>query len=108
MYGGSYAVNLFKQKLYHKKTIFLLPSHTTQQSFLPMTFLTSSLHKSSIHISIEERYVYIISQIRSKRTPFRKNVLNEISRKSNLNRTTWLKFCDGSFAVVTPINCSVI
>jgi len=26
---------------------------------------------------------------RSKRTPFRKNVLNEILSKSNLNRTTW-------------------
>jgi len=36
---------------------------------------------------------------RSKRTRFRKNVLNEISRKSNLNRTTWLKLCDGNFTV---------
>jgi len=45
---------------------------------------------------------------RSKCTPFRQNVLNEISRKSNLNRTTWLKFCDGSFTIVTPINCFVI
>jgi len=31
--------------------------------------------------------------------------LNEISRKSNLNRITC---CDGSFTVFTPINCSVI
>ena len=38
------------------------------------------------------------------------NLLNfsEISRKSNLNRTTSLKFCDESFTIVTPINCSVI
>jgi len=30
---------------------------------------------------------------RSKRTPFRKNVLNEISRKGNLNRTTTVQDC---------------
>jgi len=33
---------------------------------------------------------------RSKRTPFRKNVINKISRKSNLNRTSVL---DRSFAM---------
>jgi len=42
---------------------------------------------------------------RSKRTLFRKTVLivSVISRKINLNRTTWLKFCDGSFTIFTPI-----
>ena len=35
-------------------------------------------------------------------------MFNEISRKSNLNRTTWLKFCDGRFTIFTPINCFVI
>jgi len=34
--------------------------------------------------------------------------VSEISRKSNLNRTTSLKFCDEMFTIVTPIDCSVI
>jgi len=47
------------------------------------------------------------SSRRSKSKPFRKNVLYEVSRKSNLNRTLSLKVCDESFTIVPPINCSV-
>ena len=86
------------RKLY-KKTIFCY-RHTTQQSLLSWTLWPSSLHKSSIHICIEERYMSALTR-RWKRTPFRKNVLNDIWRKTNLNCTTWMKFCDGSFTVVT-------
>ena len=37
---------------------------------------------------------------RPKRTPFGKSVLNEISHKINLNRTTWLKFHAVKFVIV--------
>jgi len=37
---------------------------------------------------------------RPKRTPFGKSVLNAISHKINLNRTTWLKFHDVKFVIV--------
>ena len=49
-----------------------------------------------------------VSYATSQRTPFRKNVLNEISRKSNFYRTTSLKFCHGSCTIVTTVNSSVI
>ena len=79
------------RKLYHKNRSFCYRD-TTQQHFFSYTLWPSSLHKSSIHICIEKD-MSTLSR-RSKRTPFRNNVLNEISRKSNLNRITWLKFCD--------------
>jgi len=45
------------RKLYDKKRYFCY-CDTTQQYFFSYTLWTSSLHKSSIHICIEERYVY--------------------------------------------------
>jgi len=33
---------------------------------------------------------------------------NLFAPKPMLNRTTWLKFCDGSFAIAAPLNFSVI
>jgi len=39
---------------------------------------------------------------RSKRTPFRKNVLSEISRKSNLNRTTRAAESEVKYPTPTP------
>ena len=82
--------------------IFLLPWHYTQQSFC---------HRHSDHLHCTNRpLTYVLRKDmstitrRSKVTPLIKNVLNEISRKSYLNHTTWLKFCDGSFTIVTPNN----
>ena len=102
--GGSYVVNLFKQKVVSQKI----------DVFAPMTlrnniFVTYSLTIFTALIVHSHMYWGKISPLfrRSKHTSFRKNVLNEISRKSNLNRTTWLKFRNGSFTIITPINCSV-
>jgi len=60
----------------------------------------TSLHKSSIHLHMYWGRYTILSQI--KTYTILKRVLNEISRKSNLKATTWLKFCNEGFTVVTP------
>jgi len=72
-------------------------------------------HRTSAHLHCTNRiFTYVLRKNmstlsrRSKRILFRRKVLNEISRKSKLNHTTWLKFCNWSFTIVTPTNCSVI
>jgi len=87
MYGGSYVVNLFNRKLYHKKTIFLLYRENTEQYFLSYR-LSGHLHCTNRPVThVLRKDMFVLSR-RSKRTPFKKKVLKEISRKSNLNRTT--------------------
>jgi len=58
MYGGSHVVNLFNQKDALQK-IYLCASLTLHNNiFLSQTLWSSSLHKSSIHMCIKERYAY--------------------------------------------------
>jgi len=83
MYGGSYVVNVLKQKVVSPKTI----------SLLPWRYTTAYLcHRLSNDLHFTNRpYTYVLRKNmsalsrRSKRTLFRKNVLNEIPGKSNLN-----------------------
>ena len=88
MYGGSHVVNLFKQEVVSQKNnrfaTVTLHNNLFCHRLCPCP---SSLHKSTINIGIEERYMPTLS-LRSKGTSFRTNALNEISRNNNLNRTT--------------------
>jgi len=54
---GSYVVNLLNRKFYHKKTIFLLPSHYTSILYVidSLTIFTAQI--------VQERYVYTHWQI---------------------------------------------
>jgi len=69
------------RKLYHKTAIFLLPWHYTT-----IFFVIDSEH---MHCA-NRPFTYVLRKDmstlsrRSKRTPYRKNVLNELSCKSNL------------------------
>ena len=105
MYGGSYVVNLFTQRVITKSDIF---ATAILHNNLFCHRLSDGRHCTSRPFTYVLRKDMSTLYRRLKCTPFRKNVLNEISRKSNLNRTTWLKFCDRSFTIVTPINCFVI
>jgi len=93
------------RKLYHKSDLF---ATVTLPNNLFRRRLSDHLHRTNRPFTYALRKGMSAPYRRSKRTPFRKNFLNEISRESNLNRTTWLQVWDGSFAIVTPINCSVI
>jgi len=77
-----------------QKTTFLLPWHHTTRFF--SRTLSDHLHYTNRPFTYVLRNVMSTLSRRSKRTQFRNNVLNlnEISRKSNLNYITWLKFCD--------------
>jgi len=63
MYSGSYVINLFKQKVVSEKSD-IVATVTLHNNLFVIDSLTSSPHKSSIHIYIEERYVYTLSQIK--------------------------------------------
>ena len=98
MYGGSYVANLFKQKVVsHKHNMFA--TVTLHNNLFCHRFSDYRHCKNPPFTDVLKKDISTLSR-RSKRTPFRKNVPNEISRKSNLNHITWVKFCDGSFAMV--------
>ena len=64
MWGGSCVVKFVQtESCITKKTIALLPWHLTTIVFVidSLSLWLSSLHKWSIHICIEERYVYTLS-----------------------------------------------
>jgi len=65
VHGGSYVVNLFKQKVVLQKNDLVATVTVYAAIFLSWTLWPSSLHKWSIDICIEERYVYTHSQIKS-------------------------------------------
>jgi len=97
-YGGSCVVNLLKQKVVSQKTIFLLPWHYTTLYLVTDSlaiFIAQIFHsrmywgKICLH-SLADWNVY-------QKKSSQRNIT-----QSNLNRTTWLKFCDGSFTIVTP------
>ena len=80
-----------KRKLYHKKQSFCYRD-TTKQSFFHT--LPDHLHCTNRPLTYVLRKDMSTLSRRSKRRPLRKNVLNEISRKSKLNR-----LLDWSFAM---------
>ena len=85
------------RKLYHKKTIFFA-AVTPHDNIFSHT-LSDHLHCTNRPFTCVFRNDMSTLSRRSKRTPFRNNVLNETSR---------LKFCDRSCTIVTTLNCSVI
>jgi len=92
------------RKFYHKKDIF---ATVTMHNNL-------FCHRLSDHLHCTNRpFTYVLRKYMStlfrrlKCAPFRKNVLNVMTRKSNLNTTTWLTFCDGSFTIIIAMNSSV-
>jgi len=81
MCGGSNVVNVFKQKV-----------NTKNDRFATVTPHNNLFVRLSDHLHCTNRpFAYVLTlrkdmsilSRRSKRTPFRKNLLNEISRKSN-------------------------
>ena len=95
------------RKFHHKKSTFLLPWHDTTNFFFidSLTIFTAQI----VHPRMYWGKICLHSFADQKvAKTFGKDVLNEISRKGNLNRTTWLMFCDGSFAIDTRIDFSVI
>jgi len=92
MYGGSYVVSLFKQKVVSQKN----------ELFATVTLHNNLFcHRLSDHLHCTNRpFIYVLRRDmstlsrRSKRTRFRKSVLNEISRKA-----TWTVLLDWSFAM---------
>ena len=94
-----------KRKLYHKETIFLALYHYTTFFVIdPLTIFTAQI----VHSHMDWGQICLPTVADENVHDLEKNVLNKISLKTNLNRTTWLSFCDGSFTVVTPINCFVM
>jgi len=71
--------------LYHKKDLFTTVTPPNNYFWR----LSDHLHRTNRPFTYALRKVMFTLSRRLKRTPFRKNFLNEISRKSNLNRTTW-------------------
>ena len=101
--SGSFVVNLFKQKVISQKI----------NIFAPMTLHSNIFyHRLSDHLHCTNRpFTYVLRKDISTLSQIKtyialKKCYNEISRKSNLNRITWPKFCDGNFKIFTPINCS--
>jgi len=82
-----------KQEVVPQKTIFSLLWHYTTIFVID----SDHLHCTNRPLTFVLRTDMSTLSRRSECTPFRKNVLNGILRKSNINCTIWLKFCDGSF-----------
>jgi len=87
MYGGSYVVNLFEQKVASTKTIFLLPWHYTT------IFFVVDSHSTNRPITYTLKDVPALSR-RSKRTPFREKYF---STKYHA-KATWTVLLDWSSA----------
>ena len=89
--------HLFKQKVVSQKND-LFAAVTPHDNIFSHT-LSDHLHCTNRPFTCVFRNDMSTLSRRSKRTPFRNNVLNETSR---------LKFCDRSCTIVTTLNCSVI
>jgi len=74
------------RKLYHKNRSFCY--RDTHHPTIIFFRLSDHLHCPNRPFTYVLRKVLFTLSRRSKRSPFTKNVLNEISRKSNLNRIT--------------------
>jgi len=91
--------------IWHKMTL----RDCTQQPFLSLTIWLWLWPAQIVHSHMYWEKICLLHSLADTNVHrLEKNALNEISRKSNLNLNTWLKFCDGSFTIVTPINCSMI
>jgi len=104
--GSSYVVNLFKQKVV-SQTKDLFPTVTPPNNiFSPRP--SGHLHCTNRPFTYVLRKVTFTLSCRSKRTQFRKNVLNEISCQRNLNRTTWpleIRTKNQNFLENLKLNC---
>ena len=98
-YSGSCVANLLKQEVVSQKSIFLLPWHYTT-IYLVIDSLTIFIAQILHSHMYWGKYVYTLLQIETYTA--RKNFSQGNVTQSNLNRTTWLKFFDGSFTTVTP------
>jgi len=105
MYGCLYVINLFKQKIVSQNN----------DLFAAVTLHNLFCHRLSDHFYCTNRpFIHVLRKDtstlsrRSKRTPFRKYLLNENITQKQLEPYYMTKFCHGSFTVVTCINCSVI
>jgi len=84
MFGGSYVISLFKRTVVSQKTIFLLPWHYTTIFFIinSVTIFNAQI----VHSHMYWGKIWLLSLADQNVHHFRKNVLNEISGKSNWNR----------------------
>jgi len=80
MYGGSYVDNLFKGEVVSHKNV-LFPTVTLHNNLFCHR-LSDHLHCTNCPFTYVLRKDLSVLSRRSKSTPFRKNFLNEISRKS--------------------------
>ena len=105
MYGGSYVVNLFKQKVLSQKMMLLLPWQYTTIFFVidTLTIFTPQIVHSHMHWG----KICLHSLAYQKA-----NSLEKMCSTKYHSKATWTvlfdwRFATRAFAIVTSINCSV-